>query len=108
MKIEGRLWTFCVSFKELHSLSKARLQDLPDFGITALPCKGASIYEVRSGWGRGRGQQICDKGGGGQKIRKFCGRHIWKALNSEEEVVEGNHDALIEICASFAQSSPKN
>ena len=55
MKIEGRLWTFCVSFKELHSLSKARLQDLPDFGITALPCKGASIYEVRSGWGEGAG-----------------------------------------------------
>ena len=50
--------------------------------------KGASIYDVRSGWGRGspksrRREQnqlffYSDKGGGGQTIQIFCGRHIWK------------------------------
>ena len=50
-------------------------------GISA---KGASIYDVRSGWGSGAPksrqkeqiQLICDydKGGGGQKIKKNCER----------------------------------
>ena len=48
-------------------------------------CKGASIYDIRSGGGGGgspksrrkeHNQLICDsdKGGGGQQIWKFCGR----------------------------------
>ena len=52
------------------------------------PRRGTSIYDVRSGLGRGspknrqkeQNQLISDsdKGGGGQKIRKICGRHMWK------------------------------
>ena len=51
-------------------------------------CLGASIYDIRTGGGGG--PQKADKrnniswfvtvtrGGGGQKIWNFCGRHIWK------------------------------
>ena len=52
--------------------------------------EGASIYDVCSGWGE-EGPKKADKRNeaawilymtrgdqGGQKIRKFCGRHIWK------------------------------
>ena len=54
---------------------------------------GFHIYDVRSGWGRPRGVPkkqtkgkksddfvTATRGGGGQKIRKFCGHYIWKPL----------------------------
>ena len=61
----------------------------------SLPNKGASWYDVSIGGGgrsrkSGRSKGGCvnfvvpksdqnvDKGGEGQKIRNFCGRHIWK------------------------------
>ena len=58
----------------------------------ALPCGisfvlgGAYLYDLHSGWWRGSQKSwqkerhcvnsICDKGGGGHTMRKFCGRHI--------------------------------
>ena len=60
-------------------------------GRAKLFCLGASIYDVCSGWREGvpksrRKEQnhlisVCDKGGRGKKIRKFCERHIWKPLS---------------------------
>ena len=52
---------------------------------------GASIYDVRTGRGRGvpkkqtkgtKSADFCNKGDhrGGQKIPKFCGRHKWNPL----------------------------
>ena len=51
-------------------------------------CKGASIYEVRSGWWEGGPQKADERNkiswfvtvtrGGGKKILRFCGTHIWK------------------------------
>ena len=37
--------------------------------------------------------EFANKGGGGQKIPKFCGRHIWKPPNNSSLVVRaGNCD----------------
>ena len=53
-------------------------------------CKGACTYYVCTGRGEGGSPKAydstdklrechSDKGGGGQKIPKFCGRHKWKS-----------------------------
>ena len=76
-------------------------------------CLGASIYDVCSGWGRGgespKSRQkeqnqlisLCYNGERGQKIPKFCVRHIWKppwAAANWEEIAEqlGNIEELQE------------
>ena len=62
--------------------------------VNVIGCKGASIYDVCSGWGdipppthpkssqKEQNQLICDsdKGGGGQIILTFCGRYIWNFI----------------------------
>ena len=60
--------------------------------------KGASIYDVRSGWwgwGSTKSRQreynqlisVHDKGGEGEKIRIFCGRNIWKPQNAPHSTI---------------------
>ena len=54
--------------------------------------KGASIYDVCTGGGSPKNRQkeqkqlisYSDRGEGGQKILKFCGRHIWKPPNQKQ------------------------
>ena len=47
---------------------------------------------------RGFMNSVRDKGGGGQKIRKLCGRHIWKPFNGATRVFLLLNGSAVQKC----------